>query len=257
MRIIGLCGIALTLCIASLQAQLPTRDKLEEMVNPSLSVVANRAVRATTSSVDLGTIESGVEQRVCFRLKSYSKDVVVITQIRSTCSCLKVISKPQRVEPNAEFEIEAMLNSSGRSGTIKHNILIYTSLDAKYPTERLTVRGTMHNSDKFSHLKHTMGELRISRQSVVLDQIKVDTRRSERIAVANAGERDITLSVQQTIEGLEFRCEPQTLKPNEEGDIVISYTTKKPITEDITTMLFVEGCSGRATERVIKVTIKR
>ena len=150
-----------------------------------------------------------------------------------------------------------MFNPAGRNGKVKLDIFVYTSLDAKSPTERLTVTGTMAQSSKFAHLPYSAGELKLSRNTVTLDNTRVGATRSERIAVANTGTKELRITSQSAVEGLSLRVEPTVLKPNQEGDIVISYTPKRTATEDIQTILILEGCTGRPTERAIKITIKR
>lgn len=253
-----LIGIAaLGICTNALHAQLPSRSEIDQAVNPSLSTIAQRAVRAEKSVMDLGIIAQEKQCRVSFTLKNSSATTVAITELRSTCSCLKVATKPKTLRPNEELEVVATFNSAQRSGKVKLDIFVYTSLDAKSPTERLTVTGTMAQSDKFSYLPYSAGELKLSRNTVTIDNTKVGATRTERIAVANAGVKELRITAQSTIDELSLRLEPTTLKPGEEGDIVISYTPKRAIQQDIQTILILEGCTGRPTERTIKITIKR
>ena len=240
-----------------LHAQLPSRAEIDKVVNPSLSEVAKRAVRAERSVVEMGTIKQDEQREVSFTLKNTSASTVIITELRSTCSCLRVATKPKALRAGEELEVVAVFNASGRTSKVKLDIFVYTSLDAKSPTERLTVTGTMTQSGKFAHLPYSAGELRLSRNTVTLDNTRVGATRSERIAVANTSTRELSITAQSTVEGLTLRLEPTTLKPGEEGDIVISYTPKHTATEDIQTILILEGCSGRPTERAIKITIKR
>ena len=256
-RHILICLAALGISANVLHAQLPSRSEIDQAVNPSLSTVAQRAVRAEKSVVDLGIIAQEEQRQVSFVLKNSSATTVTITELRSTCSCLKVATKPKTLRHNEELEVVATFNPAGRSGKIKLDIFVYTSLDAQSPTERLTVTGVMNIGDKYSHLPYGMGELRLSRRSVTIDNCKVGATRTERIAVANAGTRELTISAQSTVEGLSLRLAPTTLMPGEEGDIMISYTTKQAVTQDIQTMLIVDGCSGRPTDRAIKVTITK
>ena len=249
--------IALGISTTLLHAQLPSRAEIDKMVNPSLSTIAKRAVCAKNSVVELGTIGQDEQRTVSFTLKNTSATTVAITELRSTCSCLKVVTKPKALRPNEELEVVAMFNASGRTSKVKLDIFVYTSLDTKSPTERLTVTGTMAQSSKFSHLPYSMGELKLSRQSVTLDNTRVGATRSERIAVANAGTKELKITAQSTVEGLTLRLEPTILKPGKEGDIVISYTPRRAVTEDIQTLLILEGCSGQPTQRAIKITIKR
>ena len=249
--------IALGISASLLHAQLPSRTEIDKMVNPSLSTIAKRAVCAKNSVVELGTIEQDEQRTVSFMLKNTSASTVAITELRSTCSCLKVVTKPKVLRPNEELEVVAVLNASGRSGKVKLEIFVYTSLDTKSPTERLTITGTMAQSSPFSHLPYSMGELKLSRQGVTLDNTRVGATRTERIAVANAGTKELKITAQSTVEGLTLRLEPTILKPGEEGDIVISYTPKQAVIQDIQTLLILEGCSGQPTQRAIKITIKR
>lgn len=256
-RHILICLAALGISANVLHAQLPSRSEIDQAVNPSLSTVAQRAVRAEKSVVDLGIIAQEEQRQVSFVLKNSSATTVAITELRSTCSCLKVATKPKTLRPNEELEVVATFNPAGRSGKVKLDIFVYTSLDAKSPTERLTITGTMAQSDKFSHLPYSAGELKLSRNTVTIDNTKVGATRTERIAVANAGVKELQITAQSTVEGLSLRLEPSTLKPGEEGDIVISYTPKRAIQQDIQTILILNGCTGRPTDRAIKITIKR
>ena len=253
--LIGL--VALGINANVLHAQLPSRAEIDQAVNPSLSTMAKRAVRAEKSVIYLGKIGQEEQRQVSFILKNSSAATVAITELRSTCSCLKVATKPKTLRPNEELEVVAKFNPAGRSGKVKLDIFVYTSLDAKSPTERLTVTGTMAQSDKFSHLPYSAGELKLSRNTVTIDNTKVGATRTERIAVANTGIKELRITTQSTVEGLSLRLEPTTLKPGEEGDIVISYTPKRAVQQDIQTILILEGCAGRPTDRAIKITIKR
>ena len=98
-----------------------------------------------------------------------------------------------------------------------------------------------------------MATHRASRKSVTFDR---DTR-TERIAVANAGDTPLRISAKPTTEGIALRTEPEVLQPNAEGDIVITYAPSLRPKHDIETVIFVEGCgTARPTERMIKITIK-
>ena len=256
-RRILLCLIALGISPSMLHAQLPSRAEIDRAVNPSLSEVAKRAVRAEANIVELGTIKHDEQRTVSFMLKNTSATTVAITELRSTCSCLRVATKPKALRAGEELEVVAVFNASGRTSKVKLDIFVYTSLDAKSPTERLTVTGTMAQSGRFAHLPYSAGELKLSRQSVTIDNTRVGATRTERIVVANTGTKELRITSQSTVEGLSLRVEPTVLKPNQEGDIVISYTPKRTVTEDIQKILILEGCTGRPTERAIKITIKR
>jgi hypothetical protein len=190
---------------------------------------------------------------VFFTLRNTTEEVIEVTDIRSSCSCLKVVTPIASIETEACVTLRAEFNPAGRHGSFSIPILIYTTLDAAHPTARLTVEGSTVTTDAWSHLPERMGTLRLSRKSITFDR----NTRSERIAVVNVGESPMTLSTQSTTEGITLRTEPTQLMPNQEGDIVITYTPKTEPRLDIETAIIVEGCgTTRPTERMIKITIK-
>lgn len=228
------------------------RQRLDAKVNPQVSTEAKGALSAERSTIEIGAIEDMASVTESFRLTNTTATTIAITEIRSTCSCLKVETKPRSIASGESIDIVAHFNPEGRSGTFSLNILVYTSLDTTLPTERLTLTGEVVCGDDMSHLPIRMGELRLSRNSVTLDS----STRTERIAVANVGDRNIRLSASSTANGLSLHTEPEVLMPGDEGDIVISYTPTA-FTTDFETMLIIEGCGGRPSDRVIKITIKR
>ena len=225
---------------------------LDAEVNPKLSSLAEGKLCAEESVIDIGTIADMGSVERSFRLTNTSATTIIITEIRSTCSCLRIETRPQSVASGESIDIVTRFNPEGRSGAFKLNILVYTTLDTTLPTERLTLTGEVKCGDELSHLPIRMGELRLSRKSVTLDRSTL----SERIAVANIGDSDVRLSARSTVEGLTFSTEPEVLMAGHEGDIIIGYTPQGAM-QDIETMVIVEGCSGRASERMIKITIKR
>ncbi len=244
--------LALPTTLYGQHLQSVDRQRLDAEVNPSLSAKAEGALRAEHSTINIGTIEDVASVTQSFRLTNTTTTTIAITEIRSTCSCLRVETKPRSIASGESINIVTRFNPEGRSGDFSLNIFVYTTLDTTLPTERLTLMGEVQCGDDMSHLPIRMGELRLSRNSVMFD----NSTRTERIAVANVGDRDITLSARSTVEGLMLHSEPEVLKPGNEGDIVISYSPSM-MTHDIETMLIIEGCSAKASERMIKITIKR
>ena len=80
--LIGL--VALGINANVLHAQLPSRAEIDQAVNPSLSTVAKRAVRAEKSVVGLGTIAQEEQRQVSFILKNSSAATVAITEDRKS-----------------------------------------------------------------------------------------------------------------------------------------------------------------------------
>lgn len=250
------CLVAYEVACAQVRT-LPTREEIDEVIHPSLSTIAERGIRADSNTIDVGEVDSSESITISFTLRNNTNQSIAITALNSTCSCLD-ISTPCRVLHGGEsMTLEAIYNPAGRIGEFEQMVYVYTSLDEHSPTEQLTISGKVTTTDSFPHLRYRMGALRLSRTTVTLDGVKVGATRSERIVVANSGDSDITLGATTTIEGLQFKATPATLRPGKEGEITISYTPEELPLHDIETALVVEGCEARPTERMIKITIKR
>ena len=238
--------------VAMAQRDFPTRQQLDSLVNPTQSKSAAGALVADTKERNVGTIGAEEVLRLSYTLMNTTSQPITITEIRSSCSCLRVATKPQVVAPKGSITVEAHLNAKGRNGEFRHNIFIYTQLDTSHPTERLSVSGTIENSDEWLHLPKQMGELRVTRKEVIITGCG-----EERIAVANTSTRPLRLSARSTIEGLSLRTEPKVIEAGKEGDIVICYNPTTAPRHDIETMLIVEGVEASPRERTIRITIKR
>lgn len=231
-----------------------SREELDALVNPTLSEVAEGAIVAEPAVRNMGKVADTDKVNAYFTLRNTTTEVINITDIRPTCSCLEVASPITHIETGESVTLRAEFNPTGRSGGFSIPILLYTTLDAAHPTARLTVEGFVVTTDEWSHLPERMGTLRLSRKSITFDR----NTRTERIAIANVGDRPITLSAQPTIEDITLHTEPTQLMPNEEGDIVITYAPTTYPKFDLETAIIVEGCgTTRPTERMIKITIKK
>lgn len=246
MVMILLCAPTMTM---AQRGNFPTRQQLDSLVNPALSTKATGALRASDRDKNIGIIGAGELARVSFVLHNATAKPITITELRSSCGCLTVTTKPSTIEPHSAMTVDAVFNPAGRNGWFSQNILVYTHLDGSQPTERLIVEGTVINDDEWLHLPKHMGVLRLSRKEVT-----ITTKGEERIAVANTSAQPLGLSAKTTIKGLTFRTEPEIIEAGKEGDIIIEYDGEPC---NITTMLIVEGIAARPSERVIKITIKR
>lgn len=231
-----------------------SRAALDSLVHPQLAPQGNKLLQAEKESIGLGVIGDEGIYRASFKLRNTSKDRITINALRSTCSCLVVKSSLESIAPNKEASIDVEYNPAGRSGKFSADLLVYSSIDELRPTLRLNLYGEIESSDEWSHLPESMGVLRLSRKNVRFDSNTL----TERIAVANTSNRVVVLSYMPTIEGITLHTEPAQLAPNSEGDIVINYRPSGYLTQEIESMLIIDGCgTTHPTDRMIKITIKR
>lgn len=237
-------------CVVAQNNYFPSRHELDSLVNPQQSEKSEGMLRVEPEVVDLGTIEGEDLINFGFALCNRSQQRVTITELRSSCGCIKILSKPKTIEPNETFRVDARFNPAGRNSSFMYSILIYTDLDKERPTRRITVKGNVISSDEWQHLPVRAGALRLSRKEIVLNG-----RGEERIAVANSSDKPMTITAHSTVAGLTLRCEPEVLEPHSDGDIIVSY--KGDVETALNTMLILEGMNCTPSERMIRVIIKR
>lgn len=227
-----------------------SREALDSLVNPCNSAKAAGVLTLSHSTIALGEIEGDEVVYFNFELRNTSQHCAAITEFRPSCSCIKVATKPQSVAPNSTLRVSASFNPAGRSSGFSYRINIYTDLDGDLPTERVMVEGSVKSDDKWLHLPQRAGALRLSRKEVT-----IVSRGEERIAVANSGDKAVTITARPTVEGLSLRCEPERLMPDSEGNIFIGF--RGDVASELNTIVILEGVEASPAESMIKVTIKR
>lgn len=250
---IAVATLLLTVDVDAQERKRPSRAELDLLVNPSLSATAFGTITAEPTTVNLGKVADSKPRDALFTLRNTTTEAIEIATIRSSCSCLKVVTPITHIEVGESVTLRAKFNPSGRNGAFAIPLHIYTSLDTLRPTLRLVVEGSVVATDGWSHLPQRMGVLRLSRKSVTLDR----ESHTERIAIANTGDRELRVTAQPTLEGITLHTEPTVLKAGEEGDMVITYKPTTMPKHDMETAIIVEGCGeARPSERMIKITIK-
>lgn len=238
------------------QRTLPSRQQIDSMMEARLTPTTNNIFAVDSHTIHLGTVEAGATTTAKCTLRNTTPRKVAITRVESTCGCLGASVDSSVLDPNESTTLSIAFNSTGRGGDVKYDILVYSSEAERCPSLRLTVVATIKCGDSWSHLKKSMGALRISRREVVLDNITANKRRTERIAIANPTSGAVRLSARSTIEGLTFSTSPEVLQSGEEGDIVISYLAATPLTSPVETFIVVEGITATPAERIIRITLR-
>ena len=245
-----ICGMLLLGGVVSAQVLKPVdREHLDAMVNPALSTKAAGTINSDCATLEVGTISDTEECDVRFVVRNTTTSKIAITELRTSCSCLKPMTRPLVIESGEQATIEATFNPAGRNGKFSYNIDLYTSLDESHPTERLTLVGSVKRSDEWAHLPESMGQLRLSRRSVT-----IEGQGSERIAMANSGTTPLRLTATSDVEHLRLYSIPEVIAPHSEGDIIVEY---RGSAMELNTTIIVEGIDASAPQRTIRVTIKR
>ncbi|MBD3185069.1 DUF1573 domain-containing protein [Candidatus Poribacteria bacterium] len=95
---------------------------------------------------DIGTVDLGEEIRHVFKIKNKGSEELIITQLRSSCSCLKVEITSDTIQPDEESDIKAVFKEDERLGEVVKTIYI-DSNDPENPRSIIRVKAEVSGKD--------------------------------------------------------------------------------------------------------------
>lgn len=91
---------------------------------------------------DFGTIGQKQTIEHKFTLKNRGKADLIISDVRSTCACIAVLSNPNRIRPGKEAKIKVSFYSDYRAGRVTKYVYVDIN-DPDQPWVKLTVTGVV------------------------------------------------------------------------------------------------------------------
>ena len=248
--VIMLCAVQLL----SAQIRIIPQDKLLEVAEPK---IVDCSLQFTPRSVDFGTIdEMAVAWQGSAQLQNVGTDTLVVTQIRTTCGCLKAEMSKRVIAPRERLEVNMKYYPRGHAGKVKQRVLIYTNLSSERASAVLTLTGFVTASeDRRDDYPYTRGVLRLRQDTIRLS----GAREVQRIAIMNGGSTDLQLSADASFlpKGVSVRFEPAKIAPKGEGDMVVEYN---PTTESASAnfgKIYIKGLNLPPRQCSIDVVFKR
>ena len=244
------------LCAAQLlsaQIRIIPQTKLLE-AEPK--AVEGSPLRFATEEVSFGTIDemSGVWQGSA-TLTNSGSEPVAITQIKSTCGCLKAELPKRVLAPSESVKVILKYYPRGHAGRVMQRVLLYANGSTEQPSAILKLRGMVTASaDRSDDYPYTRGVLRLRQDTVRLS----GEREVLRLAFMNGGSTELKLAVNANLlpKGIKVRFEPSKVAPKGEGERVVEYD---PATETAPTNLgkiYIEGLNLPPRQSAIEVILK-
>lgn len=207
--------------------------------------------------VDFGTIEemSGVWQGSA-SLVNRGADTIAITQIKSTCGCLKAEVQKRVLAPKERVAVNLKYYPRGHAGRVMQRVLLYTNGSNDRPSAILQLRGLVTASaDRSDDYPYSRGTLRLRQERV---QLQGEAKEVQRIACMNGGSVKLRPEVDAMLlpKGVQVRFEPAELAPKQEGDMVVEYVPQSATTEFVSFKIYINGLNVPPRQSAVEVVVE-
>ena len=230
-------------------------QKQLEAANPKAD--SSSPLQFAPSKVDFGTIEEMLSVwQGSAELVNTGVDTIVLTQIKTTCGCLKAEVQKRVIAPKERVRVTMKYYPRGHAGGVMQRVLIYTNSSIEQPSAVLQLRGEVLASvDRSDDYPYNRGTLRL-RQEIV--EVEGDTREVFRIACMNGGSTALqpTIDTLLTSRALKVRFEPARLAPKQEGDMVIEYNPSVAKIETQGFKIYIKGLNVPPRHAIVEVEKK-
>ena len=249
--------MAILLCAAQLlsaQIRIIPQEKLLEA--SEIKTAENSPLRFVTEEVTFGTIDemSRVWQGSA-KLRNLGADTLVLTQIKSTCGCLKADVSKRILAPSEEVAVALKYYPRGHAGRVRQRVLIYSNCSADKPSAVLSLTGLVTASeDRSDDYPYTRGVLRLRQDTVRLS----GEREVQRIAIMNGGSAEVVLEVDSNFlpKGLSVHFEPSRIAPKGQGWMVVKYDPMIGELPKDGAKIYVKGLNLPPRQSAIDVVLK-
>ena len=244
------------LCVVHLlsaQIRIIPQDKLLE-AEPKAA--ENSTLRFESNAVSFGTIDEmlSVWQGSAV-LVNTGKEPISITQIKTTCGCLKAELPKRVLAPKERIKVALKYYPRGHAGRVSQKVLLYANGATGQPSALLKVEGLVTASaDRSDDYPYTRGVLRLRQDVVRLS----GEREVLRIAFMNGGSTELNLSVDTNLlpKGLKVRFEPSKVAPKGQGEMVMEYTPTAGNTPANLGKIYIKGLNLPPRQSAIDVVLK-
>lgn len=244
------------------QTQVSTQSPADSLVFPALMKDAENILRFDRTMHHLDTLtedDAPVVRR--FECTNVSKSPIVITRATSTCGCVTVNAKGEKLMPGETHIITVAFHPENHPGTIDTDMFVYLSSSEKKPVARLKLTGhVLPGKDAWGRFPHSMGQLRLKQDKIVFGEVEDGQRYVERILCGNSGTKPLRLKSLVLPPYATFHTEPEVIEAGEEADIVVTLDASrlpKGWKDGKTFPIIIEGPDARPSDRTLNIKVKR
>lgn len=252
--IAAVCLVLAPALSAHAQIRTVSPDRLARVASPRLSR-DSAALSFDTRHMTAGPMnEDDAPSTYRYRMTNSGDAPVGIKDLRTTCSCLTATCTRSSLLPGETADIIVRYDPAGHPGRFERRIFVYTQ-DGEDPAAVLKLSVDVKaGSDVSGIYPIQKGTIRLRRDEVSFSK---GEKAVEKLRFMNVGDKPLSLKCEDMFlpDCLGFSTRPQTVGPQEEGEIVISYDPSKG-GERTESAVILKGLGVPPLQSTIKVKMK-
>ena len=243
---------AMVASAASAQMRIISRDKVDEVSNPTLSSDSASLVFDTTNITAEPMNEDDAPNNFVYTFKNTGKETIEILRLVSTCSCATATCSVKSVAPGASAKINVRYNPKGHPGRFERKVFVYTQ-DGNNPAAILKLSVDVSNGSDYSTLWPVqMGGIRMRTTEVTFTQGK---KAVETINFINLSGKSLKLECETMFLPACLSFSSELVENGKEGVIQITYDPTKPGARE-SLKLILKGLGLPPSQSSITIRIK-
>lgn len=252
-RVISIISIwALAAMMASAQMRIISREKVDEVSNPTLSSDSASLVFDTTNVTAEPMNEDDAPKNFVYTFKNTGKETIEILRLVSTCSCATATCSVKSVAPGASAKINVRYNPKGHPGRFERKVFVYTQ-DGNNPAAILKLSVDVSNGSDYSTLWPVqMGGIRMRTTEVTFTQGK---KAVETINFINLSGKSLKLECETMFLPACLSFSSELVENGKEGVMQITYDPTKPGARE-SLKLILKGLGLPPSQSSITIRIK-
>jgi len=203
--------LTLSLCIGELKAQSSEAKIVFE-----------------TTEHDFGDFkEAAGSQSYNFAFVNDGSTPLILNNVQASCGCTTPEWTKKPVAPGEKGFIKVSYNPANRPGPFNKTITVTSNGEA--PRTILRIKGNVEQREKTvaELYPREIGPVRAKSNHIAFVNIKENEVKTESLEIINDSDAAVTLDFKTPPENITVKVEPATLKPQEKGNIIVSYDASK------------------------------
>jgi hypothetical protein len=186
-------------------------------------------LKFTSLEYSLGKIkEDGGLFNGKFEYTNTGADTLRITSVKSSCGCITCNWTKNPIPPKGVGTIDFILDPLGRPGPFSKGIEVFTNADYN---QRITliVRADVEAKQRTpaDDYPHLLGNLRLNVAQISMQNVFSNEKKTDTLKLYNEWDKEMTFDLRQAPVYITCKMVPETLKPQQEGYLVLTYDAQK------------------------------